>query len=205
MFDKDLKIELMKFTQFVTTNLVPLYEQKTRGEGKNFFCEDWWNIEVLKFLFNGKSMYLEDPPPWRLIGNKNFSKQEIIDDGEKRIAMFKTLEEVKDSTDNILFCEVGRGIDIILANWIKKWKRILCYDENPHCGEYIKTFFKEKLKINAEFVQANTGGYPFEDVNEPTILIANHGMEKTGFGDMFIKRVSANKNFVKIIRNGVLI
>ena len=202
MLEKELIIELMKFTQFVTAYLVPLHEQETIGKvGKDFFCTDWWTIEVAKCLFNGKETYLQDPPPWRLRENKNFNKDSIIKDAEIRISMFEKLKEIQDSAEQILFCKVGRGIDIILANYMKPWKRILCYDDNPHYGNFFNIYFKDKLNLNIEFTQTDTDGFKFDSINENTILIGNQGMKKCGFGKAYHTTLP-NKYFVKKIING---
>ena len=147
MVDKELAIELMKFVQ---TNLLPIYEQKHVGElGKDFFCVDWWTIEVCKCLFNGIDMYLEDPPPWRLRDNKNFSKEKIIEDAKDRIEI---IEMLKNSGKDILFIHrVGRGLEVVLANHIKKWERIICFDKNPKYGPLLDLYLGQKLGISLEF------------------------------------------------------
>jgi len=152
MVDKELAIELMKFVQFVQTNLLPIHEQKHVGElGKDFFCVDWWTIEVCKCLFNGEQMYVEDPPPWRLRDNKNFDKQKIIKDAKKRLETIEMLKLKHSEKEILIIHNVGRGLELVLANHFKQWDRAICYDKNIQYGPLLDMYFREKLGMNIEF------------------------------------------------------
>jgi len=198
MLEKELIIEFMKFTQFMTAYLVPLYDQHYVGEGKNFWCVDWWTIEVAKYLFNGKEIYLNDPPPWRLRNNRNFNKEMIIKDGDIKLSMFEALKEVKDSTDNLLICEVGRGLELVFANHIKKWKTIYCYDYNPLYKDLLNMYFVEKLGMNIVFNNCKTAKFPFEDIEENVILVASHVQMRKDVAE----KILMNDCIVKVILNG---
>jgi hypothetical protein len=197
MLDQAIFDQLKNFTQFVTFNLLPLYEQKSKGKGKDFWCTDWWTIEVGKYLFNGEETYMGDPPPYRLRDNTNFDKKKIIKDGNVKLATFEALQQVKDSADNLFVCKVGRGLELVLANFVKKWNKVLCYDDNKFYGELLNSYFVNQLRMNIEFTNCSTAKYPFENIRENTILVANGTR-------INIDEILTNKHIVKAIINGEL-
>jgi len=200
MLDQTISDQLKNFTQFVTFQLLPLYDQHHVGKGKDFWCVDWWTIEVGKFLFNGEETYLGDPPPYRLRNNKNFAKEKIIEDGKVKLAMFETLKKIKDSADTLLVCEVGRGLELILAHFVKKWKKIYCYDYNPLYKDLLDTYFVNQLGMNIVFNNCKTAKFPFEDIEEDTILIASHVQMRKDVAE----KILMNDCIVKVILNGKL-
>lgn len=139
--------EYLKFLQF---NLLPIKGQRGKGEENNLFIEDWLTIELAKFFYIGKDSYLSDPIPLRLKGNKNFKQEEIVKFAEQKIEAFSNLDKEK---KNLRILQVGRGLDILLAQMQKEWESIICYDEDPRYEYLLFQFFDKK---SVYFIRSNT-------------------------------------------------
>ena len=103
--------------------IFPLEEQEHIGFGKDFWCLDWWAIEIAKCLYEGKQKYLDYASPRRLEENINFNKKRIIETATGKI---EALEEVRRiSADRnyskVLVFETCRGLDTLLVFTIKQW------------------------------------------------------------------------------------
>ena len=57
---------------------------------KNGFlwCDDWRIIEILKYLINGREMYIGDPPPNRLKNNPLWTKDMIMCQAEELLTIY---------------------------------------------------------------------------------------------------------------------
>ena len=96
--------------------------QEQCGTGSNYWNADYWTIEVARCLSIEEYIL-----PERFQGNKFADPNRIKHDADIKLSLLKILDEIKDSTDCLLICEVGRGLDILIANMVKKWK-IYCFD-----------------------------------------------------------------------------
>jgi hypothetical protein len=158
-------------------------QEKNEIDGRRW-CSDWWTIEVLKCLYWTKEPYLLDTLPNRLKNNIAFvGREEIVTQTESKLRMMDELEKVKDLSDILYVCEVGRGVDILLALMIKEWSKIICYDINPHYVDLLPKHFPGK---SIEIFRANSGDIDFiNNIKEPLILIAdNHRLGKKGIFDI---------------------
>lgn len=139
--------------------------QEQCGTGNNYWNADYWTIEVTRCL-----LYDDYTLPKKFDGNKFADPNRIKKDAAMKLSMLKILDDIKDSADCLLICEVGRGLDILIANMVKTWKKIYCFD-HVNYGEYLKIF-------DVEFVQRGTGVYVPEDIKEDHIVIMNHSIYK---------------------------
>ena len=166
------------------------------GSGDSFWCLDYWSREVIRFLIDGKEKYFSESPPDYLRGNTFFSPQVIETAYDFKSNMLKNLEKYKYFSDNIMVCECGWGIDIILALSIKDWKKIICYDQNPYIIPEVRKFFDElKLPAEIEIREEKSHTIDFSKIDEPRILILEHP-------HMYIKnykQILNNKNLLFII------
>jgi len=200
-FNQEEILMLRRLCQDITSHLLPLNKQECIRDGDKWFCCDWWSIEVLKCLFNGIEGYMGDPPPNRLKNNKLWRKEKIVNYTKNKLSMLDALKGIKDSADNILVCEVGRGIDILLPLMIKEWNKIYCYDSNALMGERVIAYFKQRLNKNIEFIQANSGKYSFDKIEEKMILIANTTKIRKEQG----LKIMNNSNIVYAINDGKIV
>jgi hypothetical protein len=173
MFSPEQIRALKIFNQSITMRPIPIDQQEAVRNGKDIWCADWWTIEVLKCLFNCEEMYRLDPPPNRLKHNKIWSMEQIITAKDAKLGMLKLLEENKDFSDTLWVCEVGRGIDILLASFVKPWKKIVCYDNNEYILEEVNLYFKEQLGLPVETFRINSGNFDFNTVTEKVVMVAN--------------------------------
>jgi hypothetical protein len=188
----------------IISNLIPIDKQEACGEGKDFWCSDWWTIEVLKCLYLGTYDYNRFNPPRRLINNSNFSKNEILKAVNYKMSMMDHLERFSNDHRVLLVGEVGRGIDIVLACLIKNnWERIICYDSNYLINDVLKDFSVRHLPINVEFITASTNSYPVDNIPDNTIMVINHSR---GVGNFLtcdkITRFIVDGELVKDCKNG---
>ena len=60
----------------------------------------------------------------------------------------------------------------MLASLVKKWKKIICYDNNEFMLGEVNKYFKDGLSLPIETVHTNSYVFDF-DYKEPTIVIGN--------------------------------
>lgn len=193
--------QMKALRQSILDRLIPLKSQEYIGSEGQWWTADWWSIEVLTCLIEGREAYLKMEPPDYLRGNNTWSRKRITHYNFMKNNMVSILRCVKDDADELLVCEVGRGIDILLASMVKKWTNIYCYDSNYHEGGEINLYFKKGLGMPIGFVTSPSSKYKFEDISRSTILVAN----STRIGKFRARKLINNKNIVHIIKNGRLI
>ena len=94
MFSEDDILKLKKFCNEVTTNPRAIGDQPHTREHGRLWCDDWEIIEVLKYLFNGRELYIGDPPPNRLKNNPLWSKEDIMQKAENLARENKTADGI---------------------------------------------------------------------------------------------------------------
>lgn len=122
----------------------PLENQICKGSGKNFWCTDYRDLEILKCWYIGFDAYRNNPIPRRLIGNVNFSIDKIIEESKKRIERMQEIEAKSELYDSIYISNVGRGTDVVLALLVKDWDHIAAVDSFDY-QEKLKLAFGEKI------------------------------------------------------------
>ena len=146
-----------EFIGHVMRNLIfPLELQEHIGEGKNFWCLDWWIIEIGKYFFEGEEDYLRFPIARRLEGNGNFKREEIVEICRQKVSNLAELKATK-STEVLVF-ETCRGFDTKLVSNIKEWEKIYVTIENKSkvtigkTKEYLQDFNNIELIDEDKFV-----------------------------------------------------
>ncbi len=177
----DKKI-IQKFLKYVIENPFKGKQQEC-GIGKDYWNSDLWTIEVAACLFLGEEYIL----PEGYENNKNADPNRIKKDAEWKIATYANLQKIQLDCDAILVSEVGRGLDILMASMVKKWK-IYCYDQVDY-GKYLKYFGDDII-----FFHKSTTGFDSSVVPEDVILIHNHSIYKP----------FETKNIVHVIDDGEL-
>lgn len=151
--------QLGRFIKSIQENPLPIEGQRSIGKGKDLFVEDWLEIELAKFFYLGIDIYKRDPIPRRLSHNNSFNIEMIIKRALTKIELYHYIERNKDQFDGIVIYKSGRGLDIILANAIRKWKKIFCFDEDGRYGPLIHRFFGMNISFTTiPFEVSKMGG-----------------------------------------------
>lgn len=200
MFNDEEILKIKLLCQNITMRPLPLDKQESVRDGNHVWCADWWTIEVCKFLFHGEQTYLLDPPPNRLKNNPCWNMKTIVNCGTFKLIMYEELKKNLGFADTVLICEVGRGLDIIIADLLKKWKKIICYDLNPNEIDEVNFYFKEKLGLPIESSVMNSSLLKPEEITEKTILLGN----QVRLGSEQLEKIKANPNILAIIDGRIL-
>lgn len=201
IFNKTEIADLERFMGSLIDRPIPIDKQEHDKQGNFLWCSDWWAIEVSKYFFNGKELYYADPVPVRLRNNPLWSKEKTEVCAEYKLSMMRLLEEYKDFSNNLLVCEVGRGVDIWIARKVKsKWDKITCYDNNQLALNEVEIYFKNRLELPIQMFLQSTVTYDFANILEPTIVLGNN----LNISDKEIDILKKNKNLLVII-NGKLL
>lgn len=143
--------------------------QEQCGKGKDYWNADYWTIEVARYLHLGKDYHIPD----KFKNNIHCDINRIRKDANIKLSLKSILEEQKNEASVLLIGEVGRGLDILISNSVKKWDKIFCYDQVDY-SEYLKIF------DNVEFIQKTTHVYDptFIDIQSSFkyIFIINHSI-----------------------------
>lgn len=150
MFSEKEILEIRNFIQSVNSNLIPVDQQEAVIKEGHIWCADWWTIEMGKILIYGEDAYKLDPLPRVLKNNHLFTHEYQVTTGNFKLNMLKLLKEHKDYSDTLIVCECGRGMDILLANMVKPWKKIYCYDHNDLVINEVNKYFRDKLGLPIE-------------------------------------------------------
>lgn len=139
--------------------------QESCGIGIHYWNADYWTIEVTRYLIERDKYTIHS----KFKGNRFADPNRIRKDGNIKLSVKNILQKIKDSADCLLVCEVGRGLDIVVSNQVKKWKKIYCYD-HVNYKEYLKIF------NNVEFIHTSTSVFNPEIIKEKCIMIMNHSL-----------------------------
>ena len=135
------------FLQDIIYNLIfPLKEQEWIGEDQNFWCLDWWAIEIGKWFLEGEVNYLAYDSPRRLNNNRNFSKETISQAAIRKKQILEKLKEDKEY-NSVVVIETCRGLDTLLISQVKNWQNIYVYhwSDFPEVAKQTKRFLLKKL------------------------------------------------------------
>jgi len=195
--ERNIKIADM-LTYTIYHLIFPIDKQECCGTGKNFWCSDYWHIEVLKCLYLGDDVYLTDPIPRRLADNTNFSVKDAIIYAAMKRKMLSCLIQLKDSCSSLFIPQIGRGIDLLLANMIKTWEHVYCFDYADH-EAHLKEVFPENQIHFVQIAEGNhMGGYSLGQIKEKSIAIVN----KKFFRDVEVNNLFSLDNIVHVIHQG---
>ena len=132
------------------------------------YCDDWHAIEILKYLFNGEEMYLNDPPPHRLRRSdaKNY-KEKIVTEGRAKLKLFDALRRRTVGNDGIVVFKADCGIDALLALLARDWTWMYICEPNEAKRSRMARFFTNE---NITFSDA-TSRKQYGPLKEATVLI----------------------------------
>ncbi len=167
--------EIEKFYEHLKLNQLTEH-QEAAGYGSKRYTADMWTLDVCE----------------RLLGRN----EKVESYAKAKLALVESLNQVKDDADQICVGEVGRGLDIVIANLFKQWE-VICYDHNPIYDKYLDKYFS---KVN--FYPTSTVAYLErikEFVEKRTIFI----IDNTRCRDF--KALEENENIVHLIFYGKLL
>ena len=190
-----LNQELDRLAKFISENMIDFHQQENIEWEGSRWCVDMWLEETCVAMQMSEAEYLAKPSKY-LENSHAAHKNQIRAYVTYKRGMIKLLEEHKDYSDTLLVCEVGPGMDIVLANSIKKWKKIICYDSNNLMIERLQRYFTDE---NLETHVVSTHSFPFLNIDRPVILVAN----VTRLADRY-RDVLDNKNIFAIVNGEVL-
>jgi len=176
------KSHILKFYEHLKENQIPEDQpQEAQGLGSKRYTADMWTLEVCECLLGMDCKRM----PYKT----------------QKLGLLESLEKVKDDADVLCVGEVGRGLDIAVANIIKEWK-VICYDHNPIYKEYLDKYFKR-----VEFHKAPTSVFLEKEWND---VYSKHIKEKTIFimdntKCRNFKQLEENENIVHFIYYGKLL
>jgi hypothetical protein len=197
MFTENEKLELIALRQEVDSNNLPFDKQEAQKSDEGFWCSDWWTTEVCRCLVREKD-FLTDLPPEKAWNNPLWKREDILTAVEYKLKMLEVLKENKDFSEELFVCEVGRGIDILLASFVKKWNKIICYDNNLYMLEKLNGYFNNTLPINS--FKVNSGDFDFSKIDKKVILLAN----QCRLGKICTEAIRDNPNILAIIDGDLL-
>ena len=93
-FSDSDKVKFRRFCQEIIGNPRPMNAQTSKREGAYLWCDDWETIEILKYFFLGKDVYLTEPPPNRLKNNPLWSKEEIAKKAENFMDFYSNADQI---------------------------------------------------------------------------------------------------------------
>ena len=142
-FPSELYSKIANFVQWVIYN--PLLWQNLSDSTKipNELMIDEMTIELGKFIMMGENNYFLDPAPVRMYGEQRIliNKEDIKNLALDRFQKLNHLIEVKDKFEEIAINAGYRGIDIILVQHVKQWKKIFCFESNEYLISRLKEYF----------------------------------------------------------------
>ena len=140
-FPQELYLKIANFIQYVIYH--PLLWQDLSDSTKipDELMIDEITIELGKFIMMGENNYFLDPAPVRMYGQQRVEifKEDIVKLG---IAHWNNLQNIKDEKQIIIYGQY-RGIDIVLANFVKHWDKIIYFEPNEYLLSRTKEYFTE--------------------------------------------------------------
>lgn len=117
-----------------------------------------------------------------------------------KVNSFLKLREVCDFADHIFIVEAGRGIDVLLASFVKKWNTIDAYDQDKSVLFEMNKYFRGQLNLPFFPLQINTFDFNFGSINEKTIIFGTcHNLN-----DSIKKQIKENGNLLAILDGEIL-
>lgn len=169
------------FRDYLLENMIPPdLPQESMGVDDEKYTADDWTIDVCNALITGN---------WHRGSTKHGMRI--------KLKVLENLKKVKDDSNILCVGEVGRGLEIAIANTIKNWDKIICYDHNSIYEDYIWRYFKN---TNFKFYDIGTRVF-MENVNDyiegKPILIISH--------TMYRDYDKLKESFVHVIHDGELL
>lgn len=169
--------DIKEFYEHLKENQIPIeVNQEAKGFGSKRYTADMWTLEVCECLL-GMDCKLS-----------HYKQKDLL---------FESLSQVKDDANQICVGEVGRGLDIVIAQMIKEDWKIICYDHNPIYSQYLDKYF---YYDDIEYHSMSTDGFLQNlNIKEETIFI----IDNTKCRDF--ETLEKNENIVHLIFYGKLL
>ena len=203
MHKAEIKERLKDFLEYTGKNPLPYYVQDHHGDiGKrHFWCSDWWTEEVTRCLLVGIRTYRGLERPDKLYGNEFFVQEHIVNCAKQKLLMMRSLSKIKNEANKLLVCEVGRGLDILVASLVQNWTKVISYDRIVMHGRLISEYFGMGMGMEIDFRAETSERFPFDSINEDIILVANG----TQIQNDVARAIQKNMRIKHVIRNGRLL
>ena len=195
-----MSIDYKSYLDYTLNNFLPKGSiQEKTGRGEKLWTADNWTAGVAECLMVGVDEYKNDMLPYKTY------QRDLIIASKHKLSMLEILEKIKDDAEYLFMAEVGRGLDILIANSIKEWSGIYCYD-HVNYEKYLKESFGDVVT----FVQKKSISFDILDIKQKSIMIwsTNSTTPVTTLvermGDSINKYIDCER-IVHIILNGELI
>lgn len=129
------------FLKFTIDNLLLLENQYLCSEGDNFWCDDYEQIEWMKYLYEGKDRYYAYPPPSRGMNNPLFSKDRVKAYCKELMAFHGKIHKIEEELKTLFIVNAKRGLDIFLSNMGKDWKKTVIFNDNKNYDSLVQRQF----------------------------------------------------------------
>lgn len=117
-----------------------------------------------------------------------------------KINTFLQLKERKNFSEKVWVVESARGIDVLLASFVKDWEEIRFTDQNISMVAETMRYMKSIVKNQLVPWQIDNENLPFESIGEPTIVCStNHNILKEKQ-----KEILGNGHILAILNGEVL-
>lgn len=130
--------------QFTIHNLLDPKDQYCGSDNDHMWCDDYEQIERMKFLFEGEEKYYMYESPFRAKDNPLFSKDRVRGYCENLLQLHtESLAEVDESIKTLFIVEVKRGLDILISSMNRKWEKIFISSFNCRYNDLILQHFSD--------------------------------------------------------------
>lgn len=142
-FPKELYLLIANFIQYVIYHPLLWRDLSNSIEIPDELVIDEITIELGKFIMMGENNYFLDPVPVRMYGNQQII---VLKDDIKQLALtkYEFLSELKNKNDTELTIQGNcRGIDIVIANFVKQWNQIIYIEPSEYMLLRVKEYFTQ--------------------------------------------------------------
>ena len=129
------------FLAFTIYNLLLPKDQYFCESGGCFWCDDYEQIEWMKYLFEGEEKYYDYSPPHRAKNNPLFSKDRVKKNCQELLAFHEDIIKVPGKLKTLLIINTKRGLDILISSMNRNWDRIAVYNANGIYDSLVREHF----------------------------------------------------------------
>ena len=185
------------------------------GSNGAWTCDEW-HQEVLKYMVNGEKYFSLPVPSYFQYDDVQSVRETFKKYGEKKFWSYDAMQTVKDLSDTLIVAEMGRGIDLLLALLVKKWKQVIVYDKNIYYGDLVVGYFKNHYGVDITYVGANTGNIDWRsddnsiqfipcDNHPPSYIFSGDcvlSLEDAKLGAASAEKMFSNPNIKAVVKWG---
>jgi len=161
--------------------------------------QTYWTFEQMENLILGEEEYQKAPlPAWLFEYSKYRTHSAACRQTNRKRTMLNTLRGNKEFPDNLLVCEVGYGVDVVVAMIAREWKEIRCYDRSGAFEKGLLEFFVEQHGLTLIFETSISAHFRFDEIKKNTVVVSNE--THIGVGEPS-ERIRNNEKLI-YLRNG---